>query len=268
VTAPAPAELDLAVKLAVDAGDLLLRHRRDGTRGVDTKTTGTDMVSDADRAAEALIVEGLAADFPEDGLLGEEGSASRGTSGRTWVVDPLDGTTNFLYGQDGFCVSIALEDEAGAMLGCVHDPLRAETFTAWRGGGSWMNDRRLSASSTASLAEALVGTGFSYRSDQREWQARVVGRLLPRIRDVRRRGAAALDLCWVGAGRLDAHVERGLAPWDHAAGLLVAAEAGAEVRPVDRSDPWPLVVAAAPGVAEALFAEVDGAEAEAGGRPT
>ena len=264
---PAPAELTLAVKLSMEAGDLLLRHRREGARGVDTKTTGTDMVSDADRAAEALIVEGLVASFPEDGLLAEEGSAREGTSSRTWVVDPLDGTTNFLYGQDGFCVSIALEDDDGSLMGCVHDPLRGETFTAWRGRGGWMNDQRLSASSTDSLAEALVGTGFSYRPDQREWQAKVVSRLLPRIRDVRRRGAAALDLCWVGAGRLDAHIERGLAPWDHAAGLLVAAEAGAEVRPVDRTDPWPLVVAAAPGVAEALFAEVDAAETEAGGRP-
>ncbi len=262
-----PHELDLAIRLAIEAGDLLLTHRQQGASGVGTKSTGTDMVSDADRRAEALIVAGIVAGYPDDGILGEEGASREGTSGRTWVIDPLDGTTNFLYDQDGFTVSIAVEDEAGGVVGCVHDPVRGETFTAWRGGGAWLGTEPLRTRSTTELGDALVGTGFSYRADQRAWQGRVVAALLPQVRDIRRRGAAALDLCWVAAGRLDAHVERGLAPWDHAAGALVAAEAGAWVAPIDRSDDWPLVVVAAPGIGSALFAAVTDAEAQAGEQP-
>lgn len=260
-------ELDAAVQLATRAGRALLEFRRTGPSGVETKSTGTDMVSDADRRAEQLIADGLAQSFPDDSVVGEEGALTSGGSGRRWVVDPLDGTTNFLYGLDAWCVSLGLEDDEGPLAGCVHHPARQETFVAWRGEGAWLGGARLRASSASDLSSALLGTGFSYRSDQRRWQAAVVGRLLPQVRDIRRNGAAALDLCWVGAGRLDAHVERGLAPWDHAAGALVAEEAGAVVRrPLD-GEPWGLVVAAAPGIAGVLAAEVDLAEQAAGTRP-
>lgn len=260
-------ELDLAVELARRAGEVLLEHRRRGPAGVGHKTSATDMVSDADRAAEDLIAAGLSEHFAADALVGEEGAGSGGSSGRRWIVDPLDGTTNFLYGLDAWCVSIGLEDEDGPLAGCVHDPNRDETFVAHRGGGAWLGDERLATSDTSDLPGALLGTGFSYRADQRAWQAEVIGFLLPRVRDIRRNGAAALDLCWVGAGRLDAHVERGLAPWDHAAGALVAAEAGARVRRPSPEEPWGLVAASAPGIATELFDLVDQAEAHAGERP-
>lgn len=265
---PFPPELDLAQGLAVEAGRLLLERSRSVAQGVGTKTTGTDMVSDADRDAETLIVTGLSAEYPDDGILGEEGASRPGASGRTWVIDPLDGTTNYLFGHDGYAVSVALEDSAGGVVGCVHDPVRDETFVAWRGGGAWIGSVALHPRPTVDLGEVLLGTGFSYRADQRAWQGRVVADLLPQVRDIRRRGAAALDLCWVAAGRLDAHVERGLAPWDHAAGALVVAEAGAMVSQIDRNDPWPLVAVSAPGVATELMDAVHRAEASAGDRPS
>ena len=232
-----------------------------------TKTTDTDLVSDADRAAEKLIVELIAAAFPGDGIVGEEGASTGGTSGRRWIVDPLDGTTNFVYGFDAFCVSVGVEDEEGPLAGCVHDPVRQETYSAVRGGGADLNGLQMTPAPTEELGRALVGTGFSYRADQREWQASVVSHLLPRVRDIRRVGSAALDLCWVAAGRLDAHVERGLALWDHAAGALIAEEAGAAVRRPEATDKWGLVMAATPAVAGQLFALVETAERLAGPRP-
>lgn len=262
-----PTVLDVAKDAARRGGQLLLDHRKRGLSGVMTKTTNTDLVSDADRAAEELVAALITAAFPDDGILGEEGASIDGSSGRRWIVDPLDGTTNFVYGFESFCVSIGLEDESGPLAGCVHDPVRGETFTASRGAGAELDGQAIRPTTTVDVARALVGTGFSYRADQREWQARVVSHLLPRIRDIRRVGSAALDLCWVAAGRLDAHVERGLAPWDHAAGALIAAEAGAVVRRPEVSAPWGLVVAAAPGIAVELFDLVDAAEQIAGPRP-
>jgi myo-inositol-1(or 4)-monophosphatase len=259
--------LEAAVELASGAGRLLLDHAGRAPSGVGTKTSGTDMVSDADRAAESWIVGRLGEWFPDDAIVGEESGSREGTSGRTWVIDPLDGTTNFLYGQDSWCVSVAVEDAEGPLAGCVFDPTRNESFSATRDAGAWLDGASLRASSITDLAEALVGTGFSYRADQREWQARVVGQLLPQVRDIRRRGAAALDLCWVAAGRLDAHVERGLAHWDHAAGLLVAAEAGAAIRRPATDEAWGLSAAGAPGIAERLYTLVDEAESLAGARP-
>lgn len=262
-----PAVLDVAIEAARRGGAVLMEHRRRGLSGVLTKTTDTDLVSDADRAAEELIAELIATAFPDDGIVGEEGASAPGSSGRRWIVDPLDGTTNFVYGFDAFCVSVAVEDEAGPLAGCVHDPIRQETFSAMRDGGADLNGSNVKPTSTRELNRALVGTGFSYRADQREWQARVVSHLLPRIRDIRRVGSAALDLCWVAAGRLDAHVERGLALWDHAAGALIAEEAGAAVRRPDASEKWGLVMAATPTVAAELFSLVDSAERLAGPRP-
>lgn len=264
---PDPAVLEVAMDAARRGSAVLLEHRRRGLSGVLTKTTNTDLVSDADRAAERLIVEVIAAAFPDDAIVGEEGASAPGTSGRRWIIDPLDGTTNFVYGFDAFCVSIGVEDERGPLAACVHDPIRQETFSAARGAGARMNGAAVEPAATDELGKALVGTGFSYRADQREWQARVVSHLLPRVRDIRRVGSAALDLCWVAAGRLDAHVERGLAPWDHAAGALIAQEAGAAVRRPEADDQWGLVMAATPAVAEELFALVDAAEELAGPRP-
>jgi myo-inositol-1(or 4)-monophosphatase len=212
------------------------------------------MVSDADRDAEALIRDLLARERPDDGLLGEEGSSSEGSSGRRWVVDPLDGTTNYLYRFPAWVVSIALEDGEDAAVGVVHDPLRQETFTATRGGGARLDGAPIAVSATASLDTALIATGFGYEAQRRAAQAEVLAQVLPRVRDVRRAGAAALDLCMVACGRVDGYYERGLNRWDWSAGLLVASEAGASVRSLP-GEPFGLL-AATPLVADGLAALV------------
>ena len=259
--------LEVAVAAARDAGRLLMDYRTRELSGLTTKISDTDLVSDADRAAEKLVVGAITAVFPDDAIVGEEGASSSGTTGRGWVIDPIDGTTNYVYGIDAFCVSIGVQDEEGPLVGCVYDPVRDQTFTATRGGGAALDGQPIRPSPVTRLGQALVGTGFSYRADQREWQARVISRLLPRVRDIRRIGSAALDLCWVAAGRLDAHVERGLAPWDHAAAALIAAEAGASVRRPEENESWGLVMAGAPGISAELFDLVDEAEQSAGPRP-
>ena len=193
------------------------------------------MVSDADRAAEDAISRLLTAERPSDGLLGEEGLASEGSSGRRWVVDPLDGTTNYLYRYRAWCVSVALEDADGAgIVGVVHDPLAGETFTAERGAGASLAGRAepLRVRDGGQLERALVATGFGYEPEVRAGQAELLRQVLPRVRDVRRAGAAALDLCHVAAGRLDGYFERGLKRWDLAAGALIVEEAGGVVRPL------------------------------------
>ncbi|MEA2458301.1 MAG: monophosphatase [Thermoleophilaceae bacterium] len=190
------------------------------------------MVSDADRAAEEAISEMLRSERPDDGLLGEEGLDSEGSSGRRWVVDPLDGTTNYLYRLRAWCVSVGLEDADGALAGVVHDPLSDETFVSSRGGGARLNGAPIRVRDHDRLDTALVGTGFGYDADVRAGQAELLRRVLPRVRDVRRAGAAALDLCHVAAGRLDGYYERGLQPWDTAAGALLVEEAGGRVKPV------------------------------------
>src|SRR4051794_10535137 len=194
---------------------------------VSTKSTATDMVTEMDHASEALIVAGLERLRPDDGILGEEGHDRTGTSGVRWVVDPLDGTTNYLYGFPSFAVSIAAQVEGRSVVGVVRDPVHDETFTAVIGRGSFVNGRPLSVTGAPSLATALVGTGFGYDRARRALQSEVLRHVLPNVRDIRRAGAAAIDVCWVAAGRLDAFYELGLAPWDWAAASLVAAEAGA-----------------------------------------
>lgn len=221
--------LDLAVDIATRAGALLLDGIDRVRTAVDTKTTRTDMVSEMDHASEHLIGETLRAARPDDGYLGEEGTSAVGTTGVRWVFDPLDGTTNYLNGFPFWAVSIAAEVDGRAVVGVVHDPTHGETFTAVRGAGAWCNGRRLQVTGADDLATALVGTGFSYDAASRARQAALLARVLPAVRDIRRAGAAALDLCWVALGRLDAFYERELAEWDRAAGSLVAAEAGAVV---------------------------------------
>jgi myo-inositol-1(or 4)-monophosphatase len=223
--------LDLAVAAATAAGELLLGALHVARATVTTKSTATDMVTEMDHASEALLRERLLGARPGDGFLGEEGGESTGTSGLRWVVDPLDGTTNYLYAHPGFNVSVAAEDEHGAVVAVVVDPLQHEVFTATRGGGARRGATPCSCSDkgAADLATALCATGFAYDPSRRRLQAEVLAKVLPRVRDIRRMGAAAVDLCSVACGRVDAYWERGLGPWDLAAGSLIAAEAGARV---------------------------------------
>jgi myo-inositol-1(or 4)-monophosphatase len=208
------------------------------------------MVSAADRDAEALIRAGLRSARPEDGLLAEEGSREVAASGRRWVVDPLDGTTNFLYGFPQWAVSIALEGEVGV----VFDPVRDELFAAVRGEGATLNGSGLRIPAPPALSTALVATGFGYDAERRDKQGQVLSRVVPRIRDIRRAGAAALDLCWLAAGRLDGYYERGLGAWDWAAARIVVEEAGGAVADLE-PDPHGLAAAhpeLLPGLLELL----------------
>lgn len=200
-------------------------------------------MSDADREAERTIKDLLAAERPDDGLLAEEGARAQSESGRRWVVDPLDGTINYLYGVHVWAVSVALEDADGGLLGVVHDPVHRETFTAIRGEGARLNGEPIAVSGCDTLERALVATGFSYEEERRVEQAEIVRDLLPRVRDIRRAGAAALDLAWLAAGRYDGFYERGVKRWDWAAARLVAEEAGAVTGDLE-GDP-PGVIAAA-----------------------
>ncbi len=228
--------LELAVRAARAAGALLVERFHGAASGVSTKSSQTDPVSDADRDAEALIAGLLRAERPGDGLLGEEGAGAVGESGLDWVVDPLDGTVNFLYGIPQWAVSIACRDADGTLAAVVCDPVRGETFGALRGGGCTLDGAALRIGESPPLARALVGTGFSYRAEERKLQAAIFARVLPRARDVRRAGSAALDLAWVAAGRLDVFYEHGLAEWDHAAGDLLVREAGGVVLPLPAAD--------------------------------
>jgi myo-inositol-1(or 4)-monophosphatase len=214
------------------AGALLLDRLHGDRTDVGTKSTGTDMVTEVDRAAEERVVEVLLSARPDDGVVGEEGTDRAGTSGVDWVVDPLDGTTNYLYRHPGFGVSIAASVDGEVVAGAVLDAVGDQLFSAALGGGARLDGRPLlrpPRRAGAPLGEALVATGFSYDPDRRAAQAAVLTHVLPRVRDIRRMGAAAVDLCSVALGRVDAFYERGLAPWDLAAGGLIAAEAGAVV---------------------------------------
>ena len=246
--------LALATRLAADAGALLLEGLTRSRIAVATKSSPTDVVTAFDRSSERLITEGLRAARPGDAILAEEGTDDTGTTGVRWLVDPLDGTVNFLYGLSVFAVSIAAEVDGTVEVGVVDVPAHGETFTAVRGRGAWLDGRPLRCTAATRLSDALVGTGFSYRPERRLLQARLLTSVIPAVRDIRRAGAAAVDLCWVGAGRLDAFYEHGLQPWDLAAGALVAAEAGAVVGDLDGGPPSSrLTVAAAPGIAADLW---------------
>lgn len=255
--------LDLAVDLAREAGALLRERLHDVRTDVESKSSPTDLVSEVDKAAEALIVGRLRAERPDDAILAEEGTADTGASGLRWVVDPLDGTINYLYRRAGaFAVSIACEDADGGVVGAVYDPARDVLWTARRGGGAFRNGLPIACSTETDLAFTLLGTGFAYASSVRAAQAAAVAHVLPRVRDIRRAGAATLDLCSVADGSLDAYYERGLAPWDLAAGRLVATEAGAVVRVLPTPDgAGEVVLAAPPALADPLEALVR----EAGG---
>jgi len=254
----------IAVGLAQQAGALVAAGR-DQAGGdpaaleVAAKTTPTDVVTAMDRAAERLLAGELRRLRPDDAILGEEGAQAQGSSGVRWLVDPIDGTVNYLYGLPQYAVSVAAESGGAVLAGAVHNPASGETFWAGRGTGAWLSvpgraDQRLVVTGCDRLDLALVATGFGYDAALRARQAAVVAALLPRVRDIRRLGSAALDLCFLAAGRLDGYYETSLHPWDYAAGALIAAEAGAVLsglrgRPLGAA----VAAAAAPGLALALF---------------
>lgn len=254
--------LALAAALARDAGRLLLATLDRAPSGVGTKSSGTDMVSQADRSAEALIVGRLGEARPHDAVIAEEGGGHEGSSDVRWVVDPLDGTTNYLYGYPHFSVSIAVERHGETVAGAVFDPSRDELFTAARGAGARLNGRPAAVADKSDLATALVATGFSYAPEIRARQAEVLATVLPATRDIRRNGSAALDLCWVACGRVDGYYEAPLQPWDLAAGAFIARQAGAVVTPLAGVPGGPGgVVAAGPSLSPALVALLDAARA-------
>lgn len=234
VTDPLLTELlDLALEAARRAGALLRDGRPDDLAVAKTKSSPIDVVTEMDIAAEKLITGFLADHRPQDGFLGEEGASSPGTSGIRWVIDPLDGTVNYLYGLPTWAVSIAAERDGETVVGVVEAPMRGETYRAVLGGGAYAesgarsDEWRLAVRPSPPLDQALLGTGFGYVQARRAHQADIAQRVIPRVRDIRRGGSAAIDLCDVAAGRLDAYYERGLNPWDLAAGALIAREAGA-----------------------------------------
>jgi myo-inositol-1(or 4)-monophosphatase len=241
---PLLAELAAVALACATAAASVLQRGLDGPPGdVETKSSSTDMVSDVDRDAEAAVSRVLTERRPDDGVLGEEGTTRSGSTGVRWVVDPLDGTTNFLFGIPQFAVSVAAEVEGSTLVGIVVDPSRAETWAAVTGWGARRNGQRCRvAAGRSTLATALVATGFGYQAARREWQGAVAAYVVPRVRDIRRFGAAALDLCWTAGGRYDAYYEWGLNPWDLAAGALICAEAGGRVE----AFPGRLIVASTP----------------------
>ncbi len=229
------------------AAELMPRFAR-GAVGVTSKSTTTDLVSEADLAAERTIREVLARERPDDAILGEEGDDTPGTTGLRWVVDPLDGTTNYLFGHPQWCVSVACEGHAGVVL----DPLRDELWSVAVGEPPSCNGVPLApAAARTELGEALVGTGFGYAADVRRAQGALAASVLPAVRDIRRAGSAALDLAWTAAGRLDAYYEHGVQPWDIAAGVLLCEAAGLRVAHLRGGDGLPPGILAAP---EGLFA--------------
>lgn len=254
--------LDLAASTAERAGSLLLDYADRRSLDVETKSSATDPVSEADRAAERLITERLLGARPDDGIVGEEDTDNRpGRSGLTWVVDPLDGTVNYLYGIPAWCVSICCEDDVGALVGVVHDPNCGETFAARRGGGARLNGEPIRVRDVDQLDRALVATGFSYGAEVRSTQGRWAAELLGHARDIRRVGAAALDLAWTAAGRFDGFYEIGLHPWDFAAGMLLVEEAGgaASLRTVVAGDVRSrCVFAGVPAIHDALLSWLAG----------
>jgi myo-inositol-1(or 4)-monophosphatase len=254
-----PAELRAIAEQAARAAGELLRERFEagGERATGSKSTPTDLVSEADLAAERAIREIIAAARPDDAILGEEGGETQEGSGLRWIVDPLDGTVNFLFGVPQWCVSVAVHDDDGGLVGVVYDPLREELFAGERGAGPpTLNGVQVRGSRRAELGTALVGTGFAYDSSVRAVQAEVITRLLPRVRDVRRMGSAALDLAWTAAGRYDAFYERGVHIWDTAAGTVLCSAAGLEVRPIEAVDDAPEGVVVAPAGLLAQLTEI------------
>jgi myo-inositol-1(or 4)-monophosphatase len=221
--------LDLALETAREAGRLVVSMRGRGVDVADTKSSPVDVVTEADRACEELILARLLVARPTDGFVGEEGDDVQGTSGVRWIVDPIDGTVNYLYGLPHYAVSIAVARGDEVVAGVVLSPVPGLEYAASLGGGATCNGAPVLVRPTPPLDQSLVATGFGYETAVRERQAHSVARMLPRVRDIRRQGSCALDLCAVAAGQADAYVEEGPHLWDYAAGALIAREAGATV---------------------------------------
>jgi fructose-1,6-bisphosphatase/inositol monophosphatase family enzyme len=244
----------IAEQLARAAGDMALAGRKSGDVTATTKSSPTDMVTQYDKASEDMITDGLRELRPDDGIVGEEGASRDGTSGITWHIDPIDGTSNFYFDIPMWAVSIGAVDENGPIAGAVYAPALGDMFTAARGEGATLNGNRISVRENTLLSDALVCTGFSYHVSQREAHARRVATMVGQIRDIRRFGAAAIDLCFVACGRLDAYFEEHLNSWDLIAGQVIATEAGALVTNYSGDTATPQeVLASQPGVQKALI---------------
>ena len=248
--------LELAEQIAREAGTLLMNRPEDFV--LDHKSNKLDFATQMDHKSEALITERIRTLRPSDGLLGEEGAARESESGYTWVIDPIDGTVNYLYGVPGWCVSIAVKDNDGYAVGVVYSPATHSLWKAARGHGAFLNGHPIHCNDPVSLDRALVGTGFAYDTKRRINQAELVSKLLPKIRDLRRLGACAADISMVGSGSLDAFLEAGVNEWDYAAALVIATEAGGKVT---RRKVWngtkELVIASGPALHPALVALID-----------
>jgi myo-inositol-1(or 4)-monophosphatase len=243
--------LALAQRVGREAAALLMN--RPAELQVNTKSTAIDVVTQMDIKVEAFIVEQLLAARPNDGMIGEEGAERASTSGITWVIDPLDGTVNYLYDLPGWNVSIAAKDEAGQLVGVVTAPSINSTLWAVRGEGAFHNGNRISCNDPIELNRAMLATGFQYDVNHRGIQIEHVSKLIPLIRDLRRNGAAAVDLCHVAMGRVDGYFEHGLKEWDWAAAGLIAREAGARFGLYGQA-PYMMTLAAGP----ALYEELEG----------
>ena len=246
--------LELAFTAAEAAGEFVRGRLWEDREQIGTKSSEVDMVTEVDRASETLIVEAITAGRPGDGIVAEEGSSRPTSTGVRWVIDPLDGTTNYLYRLPAFSVVIAVEVEGRVHAGVVHDVMAGETFWALRGYGAFRGTAPIRVSAKDRLATALVATGFSYSQERRRLQAERLVRVLPAVRDIRRMGSAALDLCAVACGRVDGYFEEGLNPWDYAAGWLLVEEAGGRFE----RDEDGLIVAAGEGIFRDLRSIVAG----------
>ena len=253
--------LVLAESIAIKAGELLVN--RPSKFELDQKSGVFDFATQMDHESEKLIVAEILTARPDDGLIGEEGSNRESKSGVTWVIDPIDGTVNYLYDIPGWCISIAAKDKDGGLVGVVYSPATQSLWKASRGGGAFLNGSPIKCNDPVSLDRALVGSGFAYDIEKRKIQAALVARLLPQIRDLRRLGACAVDICHVASGSLDAYFEAGVNEWDYAAAGLVATEAGATIS-ID-SGIWNgeknMVIVAGPALHPALSAQIRAGQA-------
>lgn len=251
---PAASDLLALAEATGDAAAELIVAKVGAAKSIDTKASNLDLVTEVDRASEELIVERLLAARPNDGILGEEGSSVDGTSGVDWVIDPIDGTTSFVYGLPGFSVSIAARWQGETVAGYVHAPVIGARYSATLGHGTERDGAAASCSPITDLATGLIATGFSPDHERRRRQGEHFNALIPNIRDIRRMGSAALDLAAVAAGQLDAYFEIGLSEWDWAAGDLLVREAGGQtIVERDEASGRAFIAAAAPGIADEFF---------------
>ncbi len=248
--------LNLAESIALKAGSLLVN--RPSKFDLDEKSGVFDFATQMDHESEKLIVSEILAARPDDGLIGEEGANRESKSGVTWVIDPIDGTVNYLYDIPGWCISIAAKDRDGGLAGVVYSPATQSLWKAHRGGGAFLNGNPIKCNDPVALNRALVGSGFAYDLEKRKIQAALIARLLPEIRDLRRLGACAVDMCHVASGSLDAYFEAGVNEWDYAAAGLIATEAGAMIS-IDTGI-WNgeknMVIVAGPALHPALSAQI------------